>query len=103
MTVFGGVSAIHAPVLVHVAVTLQVRIQHRLIDAGIRTLVAFEGFRSEMVTQVVFQMVFVFGHERAFRARQQSFRFDMASGVFPESQFGHGAEIALLTPECFHL
>ena len=44
VAVFGDVVAVGAPVLVHVRVRLEVRVEHGLVDAGVRTLRTLEGF-----------------------------------------------------------
>ena len=68
MTVFGGICAVVAAVLVDVRVRLHVRVEHRLVDARVGTFGTLERLGTEVVAHVVLQVVLVLGHERALGA-----------------------------------
>lgn len=87
VAIFGRISAIRASVLIMIRMRFHVRIQHRFVDASVIALLAFERFRLEMIPQVIFQMVFVFGDKFAFWASQLFFRFYVTGHVVPKCVF----------------
>lgn len=99
VAIFSRVSAIGAAELIDVAVAFQVGIEHGFVDAGVGALVALERFRAEMVSQVVLQVVLVFGNERALGAGQYPVSLDMHFGMIPEFGLGDRGEFALLALE----
>lgn len=70
------------------------RIEHGLVDARITAFGALERLRIEMITCVVFEMMFVLGDKRAVRTCQQLFSFDVLTRMFPEIRFGNGYKTA---------
>ena len=62
---------------------LHVAVQHRLVDARVVALVAFERLGAEVVAQVVLQVVFVLGDERALGALQALVVLDVTARVLP--------------------
>ena len=101
VTVLGGVVAVGAPVLVDGGVRLHVRVQHGLVDARIAAVRALERLRPEVVTQVILQVVLVFGDKRALGAGQQFLWLDVTLAVHPEVLLGDCDVLALLTLEGF--
>lgn len=102
MAIFGRVVAICASVLIDVRVRLHVGVEHRFVDARIFALVAFERLGADMVAEVVFQVVLVFGDEGAPGAVEPLLGFDVPLAVLPEVDLGDAHEIALLALERFH-
>lgn len=65
VAVLRRVVAVLAAVLVDVRMRFQVRVQHGFVDTAIVALMAFERFGTVVVPDVVLEMVFVLGDERA--------------------------------------
>jgi hypothetical protein len=101
VAVLGGVVAIGASVLVDGCVRLHVRVQHRLVDARVAAVIALERLRAEVVSQMILEMMLVFGDEGTFRAGQQFFWFDVTLAVLPEILFRDCDKLALLAFESF--
>ena len=53
VAVLGGIVAILAPELVHVRVALKVTVEHGLVDTAVVALGAFEGFGSDVNSDVI--------------------------------------------------
>ena len=88
---------------------LHVTVQHRLVDARVVALVAFERLGAEMVAQVVLQVVLVLGDERTLGALQALVVFDVTARVLPvlllynnrvSTKSGGLVRIATSTAEC---
>lgn len=62
---------------------LEVAFEHRLVDALIITLFAFEWFVASMIELVVFEVVFVFCDKLAQVAREQFVRIEMHAHMRP--------------------
>lgn len=101
VAVLGGVVAVGTPVLVDGGVGLHVRVQHGLVDARVAAVGALERLRTEVVAQVVLEVVLVLGDERALGAGQQLFRLDVTLAVHPEVLLGDCNVLALLALEGF--
>ena len=67
MAVLGGELAVGAAELVDVGVRLGVAVEHRLVVAAVRALVAFVRTRAVVAAQVVLEVVAQLGGERAAR------------------------------------
>lgn len=99
MAVLGGVVAISTTVLEHIGMGLHVGVEHRFVHTAITAFRALEWFGSLVIPQMIFQVVFVLGNERALGAGQHLLRFDVTSGMFPEAEFGHCYEVTLFAFE----
>lgn len=75
--------------------------QHRPIHTRIVALTALDRLRAVMLQNVIFQMVFVFGDERAFRTQQHLLRLYMYFDMLPKTEFSVANEIALLASVLF--
>lgn len=64
-----------------------VRVEHGFVDARIAALGTLERFGIEVIARVIFEVVFVFSHERAVRAGQQFLGLDVSPGVLPKVEF----------------
>ena len=53
-----------------------------------------------MISEMVLQMMFVFGDKNAFRTEEQLLWFDVTPAMLPELQLGHSHKLALLTFKC---
>ena len=94
---------IFVPVLVDGGVRLHVGAEHRLVDARVRTIGAFEWFCAKMVAEVVFQVVLVFGDKRTLGTAEHFLRLDVRFGVSPKVLLSDGDKLALLALEHFDL
>lgn len=72
------------------------RVQHGLVDARVVALLALEGLGSQMIAQVVLQVMLELGHEGTLRAVEALVLFDVLLRVLPEVLLVHGHEGALL-------
>lgn len=72
-----------------------VRVEHGFVDARIAALWTLERFGIEMIASVIFEMMFVFGDERAVRAGEQLFGLDVRPRVLPKIEFTYADESAL--------
>lgn len=73
-----------------------VTVQHRFVDATIIAFRTFERLGAEMIAQMIFQVMLIFGDKLTFRTGQQFFGFNMFFTMVPEIRFGNGDEVALL-------
>lgn len=103
VTVLGGVGTVGTAELVHITVTLEVGVEHGLVDAGVGTLVTLERLGAEVVPQVVLEVVLVLGDKGTLGAGEEALLLDVSPRVLPELQLGDCGELALLAPEGLHL
>ena len=84
VAVFSSVGTVGAAILVHVGVRLHVTVQHGLVDTRVVAFRALEGFRAEVIAEMVFEVVLVLGDKRTLRALEHLVVLDMSSGMLPE-------------------
>ena len=68
-------------------------IQHTLVDASVGTTRTLKWFGPKVVTQMVFQVVFVFSDKRTFGAIEHLLGLDMHFGMSPKILLGHGHKL----------
>ena len=73
--VFCRVGAVGTLILYLFRVRFHVRAQHGQVNAGVVALRALERLRSDVIPQMILQMMLVLGDKRAFGALEQLFRF----------------------------
>lgn len=56
-----------------------------------------------VVSEMVFQMVLVFGDKNAFWTEEQFLWLDVTSAVLPKLELSHGHKLALFAFKCLHL
>ena len=99
MAVLGSVDAVSTSVLEDVAVRLGVTVQHRSVDAGVVAARTAEWLRTDVISQVILEVMLEFGHERTFRTNQHSVTSDVHTTVDPELLLYHKHEYP--THYCF--
>lgn len=102
VTVLGGIWTVGASILVDIRVRFKMAIKHRFVHTWIWTLAAFERFWAKMISQVIFQMMFIFGDERALWAGQELLSLNVTPTMFPELEFSYGYESTLFAFKSFH-
>lgn len=74
------------------------RVEHGFVDAGVVALLALEWLGSQVIAQVVLQVMLELRHERTLRTVESLVLLDVVLGVFPEVLFVHRDEGTLLAP-----
>ena len=90
MAVLGGIVAVGAAVLIDRRMAFAVRVQHGLVDAAVGAFVALEWLQVLVLPDMVFQMMFELGDERALGALQDLLGLHVRPGMLPEGDFGDG-------------
>ena len=83
VAVLGLVIAVKAIVLIHGRMTLQMGVEHGLVDACVGTDVASIWFGTNMDPDVVFKMVLVFCHKLTFRTLEHLFWTNVLGSMGP--------------------
>ena len=76
-------------------------IQHRFVDTSVATIRTLKWFGTKMVSQMVFQMVFVFSDKGTFWTIEHFFWFNMHFCMSPKIFFCNGDKFTLFTFEHF--
>ena len=69
------------------------RIQHTLVDTCVTATWTLKWFGPKVVTQMVFQVMFVLSDKRTFRAIEHLLGLDMHFGMSPKILLGHGHKL----------
>lgn len=103
VAVFGGIITVGATILIHGAVRLAMRVEHRFVDTRVAALVALEGFLVLMLAYMVLQMMLELRHKWTLGTLQYLVGFHVGAGVCPEIHLGDGHNAACLALVVLHL
>ena len=56
-------------------------VQHGLVNTAVVAIIALKRLGSIVVSQMVFEMVLVFGNKNTFGAKEELFWFDVSYGI----------------------
>lgn len=94
VAVLGNVDAVGTSVLEDIGVRLGVTVQHRSVDARVVAARAAKRLGTDVIAQVILEMMLEFSHERTFRTRQYSVSSNVYATVDPELLLYHKHVIA---------